>query len=96
MKKSMHLLHPIILSCVVLGCYSAILAKSYSTGHVVREVKIGLLLDLNSSSGEMMESCVKMAHSDFYKAHPNYRTRLLFRTKNSRGVLEAASAGTHI
>lgn len=96
MKRSMHLLHSMILSCIILSCYSAILAKSYSTSHVVQEVKIGLLLNLNSSLGEMMESCVKMAHSDFYKAHPNYWTRLLFRTKNSRGVLEAASAGTHI
>lgn len=74
-----------------------ILAKSNyasATDHVIEEVKIGLLLDLNSSLGKMVESCMKMAYSDFYKLHPYYQTRLLFRTKNYHGVVEAALKGT--
>ncbi|KAL1825360.1 hypothetical protein ACET3Z_012138 [Daucus carota] len=92
MKKTVHFLYPLIF-CSILLCYSMILAKSNyasATDHVIEEVKIGLLLDLNSSLGKMVESCIKMAYSDFYKLHSHYRTRLLFRTENYHGIVEAA------
>lgn len=57
------------------------------------EVKIGLVVDLNSSMGVMVESCITMAQSDFYKTHPSYRTKLVFHTKNSHNVFAAASGG---
>ncbi|KAL8093888.1 hypothetical protein AgCh_035681 [Apium graveolens] len=70
--------------------------SNHATDLVVEKIKVGLLLDLDSSLGKMVESCTKMASSDFYKSHPNYRTRLVFRTKNSHGVLDAASGALEL
>jgi hypothetical protein len=57
-------------------------------------IRVGVVLDLNSTLGEMAESCIFMALSDFYAANANYRTRLTLSTRNSRGdVLGAACSG---
>ncbi|KAK6159128.1 hypothetical protein DH2020_006442 [Rehmannia glutinosa] len=52
-------------------------------------VPIGVVLDLNSPLGFMADLCMKMAVSDFYEAHPKYKTRLKLHTKNADSVLDA-------
>ncbi|CAI9769387.1 unnamed protein product [Fraxinus pennsylvanica] len=50
-------------------------------------VHIGLVLDLDSPMGSMVDLSINMALSDFYVEHPNYRTRLHLRTKDAEGLL---------
>ncbi|CAN1783041.1 Glutamate receptor 2.9, partial [Linum perenne] len=61
------------------------------------EVNIGVILDLNITNfvGQMGLSCAQMAASEFYASHPNYTTRIIMNTRNSRGdvVTAAASVG---
>lgn len=57
-------------------------------------VPIGVVLDLNSSIGLMVDLCMRMAISDFYGANPDHRTRLRLHTKNADSVLDANFAGT--
>lgn len=59
-------------------------------------VHIGAVLDLNSPFGSMVELCMRMAHSDFYKVHPDYTTRLKLDIKNAGSLLDANIAGTHV
>ncbi|KAL7138033.1 hypothetical protein ABFS83_10G135700 [Erythranthe nasuta] len=51
-------------------------------------VGIGLVLDMNSTFGTMVNLCMDMAVSDFYKAHPNQRTRLQLHKKDAKSVLD--------
>ncbi|XP_028241439.1 glutamate receptor 2.8-like isoform X2 [Glycine soja] len=56
-------------------------------------IPIGVVLDLNSPIGSMANSCIWMAHHDFYKQHPRFQTRLDLRTRNSGGdTVKAAYA----
>lgn len=57
-------------------------------------VKIGVVLDSDSSIGKMGFSFMEMALSDFYGFNRNYKTRLALFLKNSMGdVVEATAAG---
>ena len=57
-------------------------------------VRAGIVLDLNSTKGEMAKSCILMAVSDFYAVNSNYRTRLSLFIRDSKGdVIGAACAG---
>ncbi|XP_012831250.1 PREDICTED: glutamate receptor 2.8-like [Erythranthe guttata] len=51
-------------------------------------VGIGLVLDMNSTFGTMVNMCMDMAVSDFYKAHPNHITRLQLHKKDAKSVLD--------
>ncbi|KAL7097366.1 hypothetical protein ACP275_10G140200 [Erythranthe tilingii] len=51
-------------------------------------VGIGLVLDMNSTFGTMVNLCMDMAVSDFYKAHPNHITRLQLHKKDAKSVLD--------
>ncbi|XP_041018053.1 glutamate receptor 2.3-like [Juglans microcarpa x Juglans regia] len=56
-------------------------------------IPVGVVLDLNSTVGELAESCIFMALSDFYAVNAHYRTRLALFTRDSRGdVVGAACA----
>ncbi|OWM65879.1 hypothetical protein CDL15_Pgr015304 [Punica granatum] len=56
-------------------------------------VKVGLLVDSNAPMGRIASSYVNMALSDFYEAHPSYRTRLSLHFRNPQNdVVLAASA----
>lgn len=60
----------------------------------IATVKVGVVLDSDSSIGKMGLSFMEMALSDFYGFHRNYRTRLALFPKNSMGdVVGAAAAG---
>ncbi|KAK4404513.1 Glutamate receptor 2.7 [Sesamum angolense] len=52
-------------------------------------VRVGVVLDLNSPSDVMVDSCMKMAVSDFYAANPDYSTELQLRTKYVGSVVDA-------
>lgn len=56
-------------------------------------VNVGLILDFNSSTGFVANSCISMAFSDFYSVNSHYVTRLALHPKNANDVLSAASAG---
>lgn len=56
-------------------------------------VNVGVILDFNSSTGFVANSCISMAISDFYSKNPHYTTRLALHPKNSNDLLTAASAG---
>nr|POF09066.1 glutamate receptor 2.2 [Quercus suber] len=55
--------------------------------------RVGIVLDLNSTKGEMAKSYILMAVSDFYAVNSNYRTRLHLFIRDSKGdVIGAACA----
>lgn len=60
-----------------------------------RMVNVGLILDFNSSTGFVANTCISIAVSDFYSKNPHYNTRLALVPKNSNDVLLAASAGIY-
>ncbi|KAK6159125.1 hypothetical protein DH2020_006439 [Rehmannia glutinosa] len=43
---------------------------------------------MNSAFGAMVNLCMDMAISDFYSAHPNYRTRLQLHKKDAKSMLD--------
>ena len=59
------------------------------------EVGVGIILDMESLTGKSINWSITMAISDFYALNPNYRTRLVLHTRDSKGdSVEALSAGT--
>ncbi|KAJ0112131.1 hypothetical protein Patl1_03138 [Pistacia atlantica] len=46
---------------------------------------VGVILDMGSLEGKMIESCVSMAISDFYSLHSYYKTRVVLDTRDSKG-----------
>ena len=56
-------------------------------------VRVGVILDMNSTVGVMANSCISMAVSDFYAANPYFETRVALFTRDSNGDVTAASAG---
>lgn len=59
-------------------------------------VKVGVLLKLETEIGKIWLSCIQMALSDFYASHASFKTRLLFKTRDSKqAVVSAAAAGTN-
>lgn len=56
-------------------------------------VHIGVILDLESRDGMIINSCISMAISDFYNLHDNYSTRLVLHTRDSKG--ESSQAVIH-
>ncbi|KAJ6759294.1 hypothetical protein OIU74_025880 [Salix koriyanagi] len=56
-------------------------------------IPVGVVLDLNSTVGEIAESCISMAVSDFYAVNDDFKTRLaLFTRDSSRDVVAATSS----
>ena len=57
-------------------------------------IRVGVVLDLNSTVGKVAESYILMAVSDFYALNANYRTRLSLFIRDSRDdVVGATCAG---
>ena len=59
-------------------------------------VPVGVVLDLNSTFGTMINSCMDMAVSDLYSSHSNYKTRLQLHKKDAKSMLDVNSAGTDV
>ncbi|KAL9239800.1 hypothetical protein vseg_014086 [Gypsophila vaccaria] len=47
------------------------------------KVKVGVVLDRESVEGKMSFSCIQMALSDWYAAHPNSNTRIIIHVRDS-------------
>ncbi|KAF3434905.1 hypothetical protein FNV43_RR21992 [Rhamnella rubrinervis] len=61
------------------------------------EVHVGVIVDMSSMEGKIVESCIAMAISDFYGIHHNYTTRLLLHSRDSNGQhLQALSAALEL
>ncbi|KAI3711929.1 hypothetical protein L1987_70478 [Smallanthus sonchifolius] len=63
-------------------------------GKTKTEVRIGVILDMNSSTGKMSNTCISMAIRDFYRKHDDYTTviRPYFRDSNKDDVQAASAA----
>ncbi|KAF3434907.1 hypothetical protein FNV43_RR21994 [Rhamnella rubrinervis] len=61
------------------------------------EVHVGVIVNMNSREGKIVESCIAMAISDFYGTHHNYTTRVVLHTRDSKGqYLHALSAALEL
>ncbi|KAK3204599.1 hypothetical protein Dsin_018645 [Dipteronia sinensis] len=58
------------------------------------QVRVGVILDLNSKVGRIAERWISKSHTDFYALYPHYRTRLalLFRNSTNDVVVAASQA----
>ncbi|MFS7944959.1 hypothetical protein Hanom_Chr06g00518291 [Helianthus anomalus] len=57
-------------------------------------VDVGIVLDMESWIGKSIHSSIMMAISDFYARNHSYKTRIVVRTRDSKGErLRAMSAG---
>lgn len=71
-------------------CFHAVMALESTV-----PVKVGVILDMNTTVGKMGLECIKVALSDFYASHGYYKTRLILHARDSKGnVVDAALAGT--
>ncbi|CAN6722048.1 unnamed protein product [Malus baccata var. baccata] len=55
-------------------------------------VNVGVVVDLDTPSGKVYLSCIKMALEDFYASHAHYRTKLVLNTRNSKENIVGAAA----
>jgi ionotropic glutamate receptor len=80
-----------------LPFFTLLLVNLWSKQMVImamESIPIGVVLDLNSTVGEMAESCISMAVSDFYALNVDFKTRLaLFTRDSSSDVVAATSSG---
>ncbi|KAL1211573.1 Glutamate receptor 1.1 [Cardamine amara subsp. amara] len=65
-----------------------------SNDGVYKEVRVGLVLDLSSTEGKILETSFALALSDFYSINKGYRTRVTVRSRDSQGdpILALAAA----
>nr|DAD45633.1 TPA_asm: hypothetical protein HUJ06_003863 [Nelumbo nucifera] len=74
-------------------CLSVLGTGQNGSPKTTSPIPVGVVLDLNSTVGEMARVCIDMALSEFYAVHTNYRTKVVLHTRNSKGdAVNAASA----
>ncbi|XVE78209.1 hypothetical protein DITRI_Ditri13aG0126200 [Diplodiscus trichospermus] len=49
------------------------------------EVHVGVILDMESWQGQVIQSSISMAISDFYSLHNSYKERVILHVRNSQG-----------
>ncbi|PSS07257.1 Glutamate receptor 2.8 like [Actinidia chinensis var. chinensis] len=60
-------------------------------------VDVGVIVDADSISGKISQTCMMMALEDFYAAHTNHTTRIVLHNRDSKSdVVEAASAAVDL
>ncbi|CAH8305889.1 unnamed protein product [Eruca vesicaria subsp. sativa] len=52
---------------------------------VLKEVKVGLVVDLGSTEGKILETSLSLALSDFYRINNKYQTRVSVLARDSQG-----------
>ncbi|KAF3434899.1 hypothetical protein FNV43_RR21986 [Rhamnella rubrinervis] len=79
-------------------CFSILGQYCWGDDIQIKEgVHVGVIVDMSSREGKIVESCIAMAISDFYGIHHNYTTRLLLHTRDSKGQhLHALSAALEL
>nr|ABW74564.1 glutamate receptor 3 [Boechera divaricarpa] len=80
------------LSYFVLFVWGFLLMEVGLGQNQTREIKVGVVLDLNTTFSKICLTSINMALSDFYKDHPNYRTRLAVHVRDSMKDTVQASA----
>ncbi|PNS93601.2 hypothetical protein POPTR_018G096500v4 [Populus trichocarpa] len=78
-----------------LPFFTLLLVNLWSNQMVImamESIPIGVVLDLNSTVGEMAESCMSMAVSDFYALNVDFKTRLALFTRDSSSDVVAATS----
>ncbi|KAJ6993958.1 glutamate receptor 2.8-like [Populus alba x Populus x berolinensis] len=66
-------------------------SEQVTMGKVI--IRVGVVLDMNSTVGKTAESFISAAETDFYARNADYRTRISLVTRDSEGdVVTAASA----
>ncbi|KAI7989267.1 Glutamate receptor 2.1 [Camellia lanceoleosa] len=61
------------------------------------QVKVGVVLDMNTWVGKMGLKCISMALSDLYSSHPYFKTRLDLHVRDSKdNVVGAAAADVEL
>ncbi|CAL9239364.1 unnamed protein product, partial [Arabidopsis halleri] len=73
--------------------FSGVVADSKNS--VFEEVRVGLVVDLGSIQGKILQTSISLALSDFYRVNNSYRTRVSVLARDSQGdpllALAAAS-----
>ncbi|KAJ9568551.1 hypothetical protein OSB04_004517 [Centaurea solstitialis] len=60
-------------------------------------IRVGMILDMDSSVGKTSRLCIKMAIDDFYRTPHNYTTKIIPYFRDSKSdTLQAASAAIHL
>lgn len=80
---------------LTLPFFTLLLVNMWSKQMVIMAMEIipiGAVLDLNSTVGEMAESCISMAVSDFYAVNADFKTRLALFTRDSSSDVVAATS----
>ncbi|GMI95131.1 GLUTAMATE RECEPTOR 2.7, glutamate receptor 2.7 [Hibiscus trionum] len=67
-------------------------SQNTTTASAVVAVHVGVVLDMDSLVGKIGMSCINMALSDFYGAHPHYKTRVVLNAKDSMDDIVATAA----
>ena len=58
------------------------------------EIHVGVILDIGSWQGKVIQSCISMAISDFYSLQKSHKARVILHWRNSQGdPFRALSAG---
>ncbi|WOG95091.1 hypothetical protein DCAR_0314393 [Daucus carota subsp. sativus] len=77
-------------SCVLLMLFCHLCRYSHSQ----KEFRVGVIVDMGSWNGKIVDRCITMATSDFYNLNAHYKTRIIPQTTDSKGdplqALEAA------
>ncbi|XP_007011642.2 PREDICTED: glutamate receptor 2.7 [Theobroma cacao] len=74
------------LFCVFIFLLEGVLTQNSTT-----QVKVGVVLDLDTPAGKIGLSCINMALSDFYETHAHYKTRLVLNVRDSKEDVVAAA-----
>ncbi|KAK8637482.1 hypothetical protein V6N13_064901 [Hibiscus sabdariffa] len=61
------------------------IVNSVNDTSIARNVHVGLILDMQSWVGKLVDSCISMAISDFYGRNDRYRTKLVLHIRDSGG-----------
>ncbi|KAK9066020.1 hypothetical protein SSX86_015422 [Deinandra increscens subsp. villosa] len=80
---------------ILMLSFQTVLTAQESLSH--KEMQVGVILDMGSAVGKVIYRCITMALSDFYKANPQYITRIVFNTRDTKGEqLTAFSAALEL
>ncbi|XP_021274795.1 glutamate receptor 1.2-like [Herrania umbratica] len=100
MKRKNQILLLFVIICLT-SCLENLSAKPVLTkkrgNEMDYEVHVGVILDMGSLEGKILQRCISMAISDFYSGHHYYKTRLVLHTRDSKGeTLNALSAALNL
>ncbi|XP_072981956.1 glutamate receptor 2.7-like [Typha latifolia] len=75
--------------------HQALVGLAQSTAAV--PVRVGVILDFETTTGKRSRTSISMAIEDFYAAHPQYTTRVVLSFRDSHhDIIEAASAAVDL